>query len=48
MFLIISLIPSIVIGDGCAHDLDELLVSHGSIGLDVGLAEDLINCNWRE
>ena len=41
----IVLISSIVIGDRCAHNLDKLLVPHGSIGLDAGLAEDLVNCN---
>ena len=44
----IVLISSIVIGDRCAHNLDELLVPHGSIGLDAGLAEDLVNCNKIE
>ena len=41
---IVYCISSIIIGNGCAHDLDKLLVPHGSVGLDVGLAEDLVNC----
>ena len=38
----------IVIGDWGADYLDELLVSHGAVGLDVGLAEDFVDCNERK
>ena len=37
-------IASIVIGNGCANDFDELLVPHSPIWLDAGLAKDLVNC----
>ena len=44
VFNLLIYIASIVIGNGCAHDLDELLVPHSPIGLDAGLAKDLVNC----
>merc|ERR1712117_162499 len=41
-------IASIVIGNWCAHDLDELLVPHSPIRLDTGLAEDLVNLSGAQ